>query len=125
MPKTKRFSTFLTLCLVFLSLSSCKVYYATADIDAQLKSSFEPMYANTQSFTRQLTDLRTQMAGLNCSSTQEPFLTANNLMKEVDALTAGLIQLEQKVNQEYIQFKQYTQGKTQITSGTTEWEQFK
>jgi hypothetical protein len=125
MPKIKRFSTFLTLCLVFLSLSSCKVYYATADIDAQLKSSFEPMYANTQTFTKQLTDLRGQLAGLNCSDTQEPFQSAVYLMNQVDALKAVLIQLEQKVNTEYLQFKQYTQGKTQITSGTEEWKQLK
>jgi hypothetical protein len=46
-------------------------------------------------------------------------------MKEVDASTAGLVALEQSVNQEYVQFKQYTQGKAQITSGTTEWKQFK
>jgi hypothetical protein len=65
------------------------------------------------------------MTGLNCTENQEPFLTANNLMKEVDASTAGLVLLEQTVNQEYVQFKQYTQGKTQITSGTTEWKQFK
>ncbi len=125
MPKIKRFSPFLSLSVVFLFFTSCKVYYSTSDIDKQLKSSFEPMYANTQSFTKQLTDLHAQMTGLNCTENQEPFLTANNLMKEVDASTAGLVLLEQTVNQEYVQFKQYTQGKSQITSGTAEWKQFK
>jgi len=125
MPKIKRLHPFLIFCLALLSLSSCKVYYTTSDIDAQLKTSLEPMYANTQTFTKQLTDLRGQLAGLNCSDTQEPFKSAVFFLNQVDALTAVLIQLEQKVNTEYLQFKQYTQGKTQITSGTEEWKQLK
>ena len=125
MPKIKRFSPFLSFSVVFLLSTSCKVYYSTSDIDQQLKASFEPLYANTQSFTKQLTDLHAKMAGLNCNENEEPFLTANNLMKEVDASTSGLVQLEQQVNQEYVQFAQYTKGKTQIVSGTAEWKQFK
>jgi len=125
MRKIKRLNTILSICVAVISLSSCKVYYSTADIDKQLKSSFEPLYANTQSFTEQLADLHAQMAGLNCVENQEPFLTANTMMKEVDASTETLIQLEQAVNQEYVQFAQYTKGKTQIVSGTAEWKQFK
>ena len=125
MPKIKRFSPFLSFSVVFLLSTSCKVYYSTSDIDQQLKASFEPLYANTQSFTKQLTDLHAKMAGLNCNENEEPFRTANNLMKEVDASTSGLVQLEQQVNQEYVQFAQYTKGKTQIVSGTAEWKQFK
>ena len=125
MPKIKRFSPFLSLSVVFLLSTSCKVYYSTSDIDQQLKASFEPLYANTQSFTKQLTDLHAKMAGLNCNENQEPFQTANTMMKEVDASTSGLVQLEQQVNQEYVQFAQYTKGKTQIVSGTAEWKQFK
>ncbi len=121
----KHLNTILSICVAALSLSSCKVYYSTSDIDKQLKASFEPLYANTQSFTKQLTDLHAQMAGLNCIENQEPFQTANTMMKEVDASTAGLVQLEQQVNQEYVQFAQYTKGKTQIVSGTAEWKQFK
>ena len=125
MPKIKRFSPFLSFSVVFLLSTSCKVYYSTSDIDQQLKASFEPLYANTQSFTKQLTDLHAKMAGLNCNENQEPFQTANTMMKEVDASTSGLVQLEQQVNQEYVQFAQYTKGKTQIVSGTAEWKQFK
>jgi len=125
MRKIKRLNTILSICVAVISLSSCKVYYSTADIDKQLKASFEPMYVNTQSFQKQLTDVEAQMAGLNCSDRQEPFFTAIDLMASVDACTAVLVILEQQVIQEYVQFKQYTEGKAQITSGTTEWRQFK
>lgn len=125
MPKIKCLTLFIASGFMLVSLSSCKVYYTTADIDSQLKASLEPMYANTQKFTAQLTDLHGQMAGLNCSDTQEPFKSAVILMNQVDALTDVLIQLEQKVNGEYVNFKQYTLGKTQITSGTEEWQQLK
>ena len=125
MRKIKRLNTILSICVAVISLSSCKVYYSTSDIDKQLKSSFEPLYANTQSFTKQLAELHAQMASLNCSEHEEPFLTANTMMKEVDASTETLVQLEQAVNHEYVQFSQYTKGKTQIVSGTTEWKQFK
>ena len=125
MSKIKHLNTILSIFVLGLSLSSCKVYYSTSDIDQQLKSSFEPMYSNTQSFTKQLTDLHAQMTGLNCNENEEPFQTANDMMKEVDASTAGLVQLEQQVNLEYVQFAQYTKGKTQIVSGTAEWKQFK
>lgn len=125
MSKIKHLNTILSICVLGLSLSSCKVYYSTSDIDQQLKASFEPMYANTQSFTKQLSDLHAKMAGLNCNENVDPFRTANTMMKEVDASTSGLVQLEQQVNQEYVQFAQYTKGKTQIVSGTAEWKQFK
>lgn len=111
------------LCILFLS--SCKVYYNTADVDKSIQTSLNQVNGNLNATLSQLKKLQGSFASIPCNAEEEPFLTANRLSVEVRSGQSELEGLQKSMNEAYQSFKDYSKGKEQITSGSVEWKQLK
>ena len=111
--------------LSILFLSSCKVYYKTADVDKSIQSSLNQVNGNLNNTLTQLKKLQGSYASITCNAEEEPFLTANRLSSEVLLGQSELEGLQKTMNDAYQSFKDYSKGKEQITSGSAEWKQLK
>jgi len=113
--------------ILFISTisSSCKIYYKTSDVDAQLKGAVGNVNTNCNDVLTKLKTLQGSYAAITCPSESEPFKTASRLSTEVASGQQEIASMQKTVNDAYSAFTLYTKGKDKIASGTAEWKKFK
>jgi hypothetical protein len=110
--------------LVF-SLSSCKFYYNSADINKKLKISLDNVNSNCDKLSGQIRNYQSEFLKLNCTNSTLEQKKASSMFDEINISLVSLSTFRQKTNDEYGKFVLYTKGKDKIQSGTTEWKSFK
>jgi hypothetical protein len=123
--KMKTSFTHAVATIVLITLSGCKVYYSTADVDAKLKTNVQEVNSTLTSLQSQVKELEKQYNEIPCEKKSESFLRADGMKQQLDKQMRSLEQMRQTVNNDYQQFKAYTHGKSRIESGTEEWSQLK
>ena len=120
-----QFKIIILLLIITITHSSCKVYYDVNTLNSKLKSSVENENQNCTSVTNKISAMQTDYLKLNCKSVEKPFQIAKQLLYETDVLVKVMSKYQMNINNEYENFKEYTNGKTKIESGTQEWKKFK
>ena len=110
-------------CVIYLT--GCKVYYTTSDVDANLKSTVNQVNTTLSDLQSQVSALEKQYREIPCEQKSEVFRKADGMMHQLDDEMHSLEKLKQTVNNDYKSFRQYTQGKSRIESGTQEWKMLK
>lgn len=120
-----QFKIFALLFIITVTHSGCKVYYDINSINSKLKSSVDNVNQNCSSVTTKIGAMQTDYLALNCKTDAKPFQIAKQLLSETDVLVNEMAAYQKNINDEYGNFKQYTNGKSKIESGTPEWKKFK
>jgi hypothetical protein len=123
MNRYHRLSAFAFCCLI--SLTGCKVYYTTSDVDSNLKSTVNEVNTTLTNLQAQVAELEKQYRDIPCEQKSDAFKQADGMMRDLDGDMRELEQMKQTVNNDYHLFKAYTHGKSRIESGTEEWSQLK
>ncbi len=123
MYRTILLCAFAYSCLI--SLTGCKVYYTTSDVDSNLKSTVDQVNTTLTTLKAQVVELEKGYRDIPCEQKSDALKQADGMMRELDGEMRGLEQMKQTVNNDYQQFRAYTHGKSRIESGTEEWSQLK
>lgn len=112
-------------CFVAIGFSSCSVYYTTSQVDNSLKSSINQANSSIGNLEYQLTMLESKYNEVHCDNKPESVLKADQMFLEVKSDMAQVNKQKSELNQEYVDFQNYTKGKDKIVSGTPEYEKLK
>ena len=121
----KLHNTLLTLGALAFSITSCSVYYTTSEVDSSLKSTVDQVNATIQKLDGQVATMEKEFNEIQCDQKSPEFVRAYEMLTGIDAEMKAIGEKRIFVNQIYVQFKDYTEGKDKIQSGTPEWEKVK
>jgi outer membrane murein-binding lipoprotein Lpp len=84
--------------IVLITLSGCKVYYSTADVDTKLKANVQEVNSTLTSLQSQVKELEKQYNEIPCDKKSESFLRADGMKHQLDNQMRSLEQMKQTVN---------------------------
>ena len=125
MKFAQSFKKAISICISILCLSSCKIYYDSNSLNSQLRKNAEDADLVTGKLNSQITSMLQEYESMNCNQDSAIFKEAQF---KLSSIKSGLIEMNdycQAIKSEYINFTQYSAGKSKIESGTKEWKSFK
>ncbi|HIN39117.1 MAG TPA: hypothetical protein EYM84_02455 [Flavobacteriales bacterium] len=116
--------TILFLTFAFF-LTSCVIYYKTADIESTIQEFRKAVNNNHASAQKTFNEQEAFFNNFRNRATEEPYASAK---KRLETIRSGMQEINRAklaADNTYEEFKSYSKGKDKIASNTEEWKLFK
>lgn len=113
--------------IISMQLESCVVstYYPTAKVDEELRNTCNQAVNGLSQLENQLNQLEMKYHEIQCDKKPDPMVKADSIFVGLEVQMNEIQQLKGSLNHEYENFRNYTNGKSKIVSGTPEFKQLK